>query len=300
MKIVDLKCPNCSGSLTKEGDNLICSSCGAAFAIDYDDSDVEYEKLQTEAEREERRLEYEKELLEKEYELKRQAEIEAEKRQQKRERQKMMKTGVKKLISSIISLAFLAGIGFGMFKLYQYMMTLKNEGGGSSTSISSKQPTPAPNYKITPEDVAGQMDEFIKVGKEKQMKIDQCSDWNKKGSIKYYDKKSADFVDAYIVNDIPDTKESRSNRLVLIYKVKWQSGKTKKNCYDAVYFEGLKVNPNGGGVVSDFSAETIIRSDAAWGWGMAYSFEKYEQCYRENVTALGGNVTKIESGSANP
>ena len=78
MKIVDLKCPNCSGSLTKEWDNLICSSCGAAFAIDYDDSDVEYEKLQSEAEREERRLAHEKELLEKEYELKRQAEIDAE------------------------------------------------------------------------------------------------------------------------------------------------------------------------------------------------------------------------------
>ena len=31
---------------------------------------------------------------------------------------------------------------------------------------------------------------------------------------------------------------------------------------------------------------------------MAYSFEKYDQCYRENVTALGGKVTKIEYGSS--
>ena len=139
----------------------------------------------------------------------------------------------------------------------------------------------------------GQLDEFIEVGKKAQMKIDQCAVKNKNGTIKYYDKKGAEYVDGYIINGIPDKKESRANRLVLIYKVKWQNGKTKKSCYDAVYFEGLKVNPSGG-VISDFAAETIMRSDAAWGWAMAYSFEEYDQCYRENVTALGGNVTKLE------
>jgi len=293
MKIVDLKCPNCSGNLTKEGDNLICSSCGAAFAIDYDDSDVEYEKLQSEAEREARQLAHEKELLEKEYELKRQAEIESEKRQQKRERQKFLKSSVKKLISSIISLAFLFAVGFGFYKLFRYMQDLKNAGGsGSGSSGIFATPTPAPNYDITPADIEGQMDEFIKVGKTAQMKIDQCAYWGKTGSVKYYDKKSADFVDAYIINDIPGVDEEESNRLVLIYKVKWQNGKSKKTCYDAVYFEGLRVNPKGG-VISDFKAATIERSDAAWGWAMAYSFEEYDQCYRENVKALGGTVTKI-------
>jgi LemA protein len=65
LKIVDLKCPNCNGSLKKEGDMLVCGSCGASFAIDYDESDVEHERLQGEAEREERQLAHEKELLEK-------------------------------------------------------------------------------------------------------------------------------------------------------------------------------------------------------------------------------------------
>jgi len=290
MKIVDLKCPNCSGSLTKEGDNLICSSCGAAFAIDYDDSDVEYEKLQSEAEREERRLAHEKALLEKEYELKRQAEIDAEKRQQKRERQKFIKAGVRKLISAVISMAIIAAIAFGAYKLMMYIKDTRQAAGGSGYSAI---PTPAPNYNITPDDVKGQLDEFIEVGKKAQMKIDQCAVKNKNGAIRYYDKKGAEYVDGYIINGIPDKKESRANRLVLIYKVKWQNGKTKKSCYDAVYFEGLKVNPSGG-VISDFAADTIMRSDAAWGWAMAYSFEEYDQCYRENVTALGGTVTKLD------
>ena len=54
MKLVNLTCPNCTGLLKKEGNNLICQSCGAAFAVDYDESDVEHEKLETEEEREAR------------------------------------------------------------------------------------------------------------------------------------------------------------------------------------------------------------------------------------------------------
>ncbi len=59
----------------------VCPSCGAVFAIDYDDSDVEHERIKTEAELEEKRQEHEKEMLEREFELREQAEIRAEKRQ---------------------------------------------------------------------------------------------------------------------------------------------------------------------------------------------------------------------------
>ena len=33
---------------------------------------------------------------------------------------------------------------------------------------------------------------------------------------------------------------------------------------------------------------------------MAYSFLEYDQCYRENVTALGGKVTKVDYTSGAP
>ena len=45
MKFVDLKGPNCGGRLIKNDDSLKCESCEAVFAIDYDESDVEYEKI---------------------------------------------------------------------------------------------------------------------------------------------------------------------------------------------------------------------------------------------------------------
>ena len=50
MKLVNLKCPNCDGTLTKTDDSLHCEACGAVFAIDYDESDVEIERLRMEAE----------------------------------------------------------------------------------------------------------------------------------------------------------------------------------------------------------------------------------------------------------
>ena len=45
MRLVDLKCPNCSGNLVKEGDNFVCRSCGGSFAVDYDSSDIEHERI---------------------------------------------------------------------------------------------------------------------------------------------------------------------------------------------------------------------------------------------------------------
>ena len=90
MKLVNLQCPNCGGTLSKEGDNLVCHACGGIFSIDYDESDVEYEKLKTEPERDQRRLEHEKELLEKRYELDRKARAEYDDQQRKRSRSKKL------------------------------------------------------------------------------------------------------------------------------------------------------------------------------------------------------------------
>ncbi len=299
MKIVNLQCPNCGAKLSVENGMYVCNSCGTTTAIDYDDSDVEYERVKTEAEIQEKQHEHEKELLEKKFELEQKAQIESEKRQIKRERQKNLKASVKKTISSLFGLLFIFGIFFGIFKLYTWMMS-RNSANGSYSGVNIfATPTPLPNYDPTPEDFKEQMDDFIASGKTIQMDIDECATWDGKGGVKNYTKKDAVLVDAYIVTDIPEKAEYESNRLVLIYKVTWNNDKLGNHtCYDAVYFEGIKVNPNGGGVISDFKGCTIQRSDAAWGWAMAYSFEKYEQCYRENITALGGKVTKIDYASS--
>ncbi len=298
MKIVNLQCPNCGAKLSVENGMYVCNSCGTTTAIDYDDSDVEYERVKTEAEIQEKQHEHEKELLERKFELEQEAQIASEKRQIKRERQKNLKNSVKKTISSLVALLFLFGMFFGIYKLYTWMLSRASADGSYSGINVFATPTPLPNYDPTPDDFKDQMDEFIDSGKAIQMGIEQCAVKNKNGIPHYYDKTGAEFYDAYIITDIPDKQERESNRLVIIYKVKWHNDDNKdKTCYDAVYFEGIKVNPNGG-VISDFDGRTISRSDAAWGWAMAYSYDKYELCYRENVTALGGKVTKIEYGSS--
>ena len=299
MKIVNLQCPNCGAKLSVVNGMYVCESCGTTTAIDYDDSDVEYERLKTEAELQEKQLAHEKEMLERKFELEQKARIESEKRQIKRERQKALSNSAKKTMSSLIALLFIVGIIAGGVYLYKYLKARYGADGGYGGGADIlATPTPAPNYNVTPEDLKDSMDDFISSGKTVQMNIKECAVKNENGTIRYYDKTDAEFYDAYLVTDIPEVKEKESNRLVIIYKVTWNNEDYgDQECYDAVYFEGIRVNPNGG-IISDFKGNTIWRSDAAWGWAMAYSFIEHDQCYRESVTALGGKVTKVDYSGA--
>ena len=138
------------------------------------------------------------------------------------------------------------------------------------------------------------MNDFIDAGRLCQMNITECTIKNENGIIKTFHKTDAVFLGAYIVSGIPDVRADQSTRLVLIYQVTWHHDDLGDQiCYDGVYFDGIRVN-QGGGIISDFSPKTIWRSDAAWGWAQAYSFEDYDQCYRENITALGGTVTQLD------
>lgn len=273
MKIVDLKCPNCSGKLRKEDDMFVCESCGAAFAVDYDESDVEYERLQGEAKR---------------YELQRRAQMESERRQRQKKRTDNLRATVTGFVILGTVVFIIASVIVFMFKFKQNM-----EAGGVYSGSVAATPTPAPNYDITPDDVADSMSDFIEAGKIAQMNITECATRNENGLVKNFHKTDAVFLEAYIVSDIPDVRESQSVRLVLIYQVTWHNDELGDHtCYDGVYFEGIRINPNGG-IISDFNPRTIWRSDAAWGWAMAYSFEDHDQCYRENVSSLGGVVTPV-------
>ena len=265
MKLVDLKCPNCNSVLEQEGENLVCRACGSVFALDYDFSDVEHERLKNEA---------------------------TQKRMSK-------KTGV----IILIALLCIGGIT-SYITSRDYFARLNSSATSSQPSrptptvtpvpTPKPTPTPAPNYNVTPLDISGQLDDFIESGNIMEMNEKDCSDWDAVGPLINYTKTSVDFLNAYIITDIPETSPKQSNRLVVFYKITWNNDKEgDKICYDAVYFNGLRVNPNGG-VTSDYSAQTIFRSQAGWGWPFPTCFEDYDQCYRENVTALGGKVEEIK------
>lgn len=296
MKIVDLQCPNCGARLSVVDGMYVCNSCGTTTAIDYDDSDVEYERLKTLAEQEEKQRAHEKEMLERQFELQQIAQIEAEKRQNKLNRQAARRRILYAWIRRIIAYLVMAGIFYGCYRFFLYVRV--HNGGYFGRSGISATPTPAPDYNVTPDDLKGKLDDFIASGKTVQMKIDECAILNNNGIAKFYSKKDAVFLDAYLVSGIPAKSEEESNRLVLIYEVTWNNDEYgDKTCYDAVYFEGIRVNPKGG-IISDYKGEVISRSDAAWGWSMAYSFEDYKQCYLENVKALGGTVSEVVINSS--
>ncbi|MBR5938767.1 MAG: hypothetical protein IKZ90_10980 [Clostridiales bacterium] len=70
MKLTNLNCPQCNGFLKQERDAFFCESCGAAFVVDYDENDVKYTELVTEAERTKMLLARDVELLATNYQLK--------------------------------------------------------------------------------------------------------------------------------------------------------------------------------------------------------------------------------------
>ena len=264
MKFVDLKCPNCGGKLNKNNDSLTCESCGAMFAIDYDESDVEYEKVKLQK-------------------------IENERKQQVINQNE--KSRYKFVIFAIIFVLLIIGCPIMFFLLQKAaVQSFNNE---VVTNVEENK-EPEINYDVTIEDIKPLFNDFVETGKTVQMNIDQCAVWNQSNAVKFFSKTNAELESAYLVKNIPNVKPKQSNRLVIIYKVTWYNENYgEQTCYDAVYFEGLQVNPNGG-VITDFNGSTIDRSEAAWGWSMAYSFEEFDQCYRESVTALGGTVEEIE------
>ena len=300
MKLVNMQCPNCGSPLTQEGEQLICHACGGTFTVDYDDSDVEYERIKTEPERDQRKLEHEKQLLEKKYELDQKAWAEYDKRERKR-------SGKKKamIISLIICgvVTYMTMCGIIMFVQQKQESNRREqeriereESERNNTPTPSPTPTPAPNYDLTPADIDPIMDDLIEAGQIAEMDIMSCNvDTNGNLYLAEYNKTGAVFVDAYLVTNIPNPKRlDESNRVVIIYEVTWNNDELgDKTCYDAVYFEGLKIYHGDTKAICDFNPLTIDRSDAAWGWFNAYSYESYKQCYRENITALGGDVTPL-------
>ena len=68
-----------------------------------------------------------------------------------------------------------------------------------------------------------------------EMNEKDCSDWDAVGPLINYTKTSVDFLNAYIITDIPETSPKQSNRLVVFYKITWNNDREgDKICYDAV------------------------------------------------------------------
>ncbi|MBR2751013.1 MAG: hypothetical protein IKD90_07770 [Clostridiales bacterium] len=99
MKLTNLNCPQCNGNLSQQGDSFFCTSCGSAFTIDYDENDVKYTDLVTQADRTRQLIARDQELLQTRHRLKEQ--MEQNKLHRDFEREK--KNDIRKIASIVAS-----------------------------------------------------------------------------------------------------------------------------------------------------------------------------------------------------
>lgn len=283
MKLVNLTCPNCGAPLEKIGDNLCCNACGGAFAIDYDDADVEHEKLLTEDERAAREFEHEKELMQIKHQQEEEARIAAEKREHSRQFKQKVGRTVSNKIKGLITLAIIVLFFFGCYKLgVHWGITPKISDIVESAKVTQKDP-----YSVEVGDISSELIEELVASAETTMKskkdmvIDLVDDeWvdYKIGSIEY------DSI--YFIKNPEDSK----NNVVVIFKLTYNSDIGDKVTYDAVCFSDLKFDSEDK-VICDFDGDLMYKGSSAW---HGDSYEDRDQCYRESVSGKGGSATELK------
>jgi hypothetical protein len=258
----------------------ICDSCGSTFRIDYDDSDVAYERLSKEDEIARQRFEHEKEMLETEYRLKEEARIKQAKYEKSEARKKRAANKVKALISLLIMLGVFCGFMFLVF------MVIKGESlfdvekiAGTTTTETTVSP-----YLIDASDVLAD-DEFMenavasvlseihssRDGKPVTTYDIPITDWYMIGEPEIYD--------CYLLTS------EKENRLCFLVKYTYQSERDEediKEVYDCLYLKNLKVG-NNGKISSDYAVR-IDRGDGATNWTWVAA-EDSDQLYRSAILA---------------
>ena len=280
MRLQSLNCPNCGSPLRTENNMQICDSCGSTFRIDYDDSDVAYERLSKEDEIARQRFEHEKEMLETEYRLKEEARIKQAKYEKSEARKKRAANKVKALISLLIMLGVFCGFMFLVF------MVIKGESlfdvekiAGTTTTETTVSP-----YLIDASDVLAD-DEFMenavasvlseihssRDGKPVTTYDIPITDWYMIGEPEIYD--------CYLLTS------EKENRLCFLVKYTYQSERDEediKEVYDCLYLKNLKVG-NNGKISSDYAVR-IDRGDGATNWTWVAA-EDSDQLYRSAILA---------------
>ncbi len=285
MKLQSLNCPNCGSPLKTEGNMQVCESCGSSFKIDYDDSDVAYERLSKEDELAKQRFEHEKEMLETEYRLKEEARIKQQKYEKSEQRKKKAAGGIKALIVYILFFGFWIGIGFVVYKAIKGESVLNLDKLAESMTTTTET-TVSPYLLVTPEDILADT-EFLENAKasvlsevhrgrdgESVTEYDiPVTEYNFTGDIEIYD--------CYLLTS------EKENRLVFMVKFTYQSESDEDDVqvvYDSLYLKNITFGntlATQDKLVCDYS----VRSDRGegatdWHWDGALDAD---QLYRSAV-----------------
>ena len=265
MKLTNLNCPQCNGFLQQERDIFCCTSCGAVFNVDYDDDDVKYTELVTEADRTRMMLQKDLELIQTQYQLRE----DMKNREIQRQREKQISEMKRKIakMSGLSILGILLSIGLTFGPLIFIFWTVNR----SSDSYDQKK---AAAFQ-TMSDTLKKDDIFIEnaIAAGRMFEI-------RRGVDSISEKIDGEYCEAQMVGqpqieDVYLMQSTKMNKqiLYLVFKRTYEfeeSGESKE------FFDTVRI--------SDFSIDKYgsIKSSYACDLGR-YDFEEKDQLYREAI-----------------
>ena len=297
MRLASLNCPNCNAPLREENEKFICSACGSAFTLDYDESDVEHERLRTEAEKERIKTQREIELAATKIQL----EEEAKARQLQRareERSAMVKSGMKKmLIYPVVLMVIASSLTFlGIFIISHRVMKSSRSNSGRnavSTTIAARR-------AITGDDILADTsftENALASGLSfaKTSHSENVFDWNLRAELDLNSVPEAKISGEPKLLNVYFVDNGATNFFIMVYELNFTYVDADIDRTTTVYYADYLSNitcSDAGKIQSDFN----IRR--AHGASIDVNFDAYydkDQLYRETVMGRGGEVTDLTS-----
>lgn len=274
----------------------ICDSCGSTFKIDYDDSDVAYERLSKEDELNRQRYEHEKDMLETQYRLQEEARL-----RQNNAARRGLTTGkiVAIVVIAVIATCFLATVS-AVFRALQERSERDYERRSTrstTTERTTAEPTVSPYILISADDVTADSEfvdnavasvkSYVRADREDAVVDYQngFTRWNMTGDAEIYA--------CYLLTS------EKENRLCFLVKITY--GKEideddedevyeTKEVYDCVYLKNITVGTDGK-IASNYAVRSD-RGDGADNWTWMAALES-DQLYRSAI--LGKNEFSRET-----
>ena len=279
MKITDLTCPQCSGLLNQEGDKFFCSSCGAAFGIDYDEDDVEYQRLITEADRTRALIAKDRELLETDYRLRKEYEEKERQLTSKYRAKNTANMAISTLIIYIVSLVLVGGFAISIM-IFLIVKPLTR----SETNRMAEYEAQCEARDLTEDQILNDK-HFLET-----MEAVAIKEWDPFiGEITEDYKQNRDVVTIsepqavklYFLRDDKEYPVRPFTRIYLVLKATYQYTDTDKikDSYYCVSFQNPEMTP-AGVIELDLSTACIEPAGSANG---LHGYSELDQLYREKI-----------------
>jgi len=285
MKLTNLNCPQCGGQLQQERDMFFCTSCGAAFNVDYDDDDVKYTELVTEADRTKMLLAKDIEIMETRYRLREEMQQREQQREWQRTRNETVKRVGKGCGTAAATWLFSILLVVGLFVFVAYQV---NKG---SDEAAKKEKS---DYYSLIADV--KTDEIFL---ENAIADGANKEWIYRVDYPVTDKENDDRVaamkgdaeieDVYLLQN----DKTKKLQLYLVYKITYayDDGEIAKEVYDCIRIKEIEKKSDGSFKI-EFFPEKVRMSSSNSTWE-GY-FEK-DQLYRECILSESNcTVTKLD------